>query len=60
METVIINWNEDRVAPEVGKVGVYLNGVIFRSGRTQRPLLQYSPPPLAGQEKRRKDMSDTK
>ena len=59
METVIINWNEDRVAPEVGKVGVYLSGVI-RSGRIQCPLLQYIPPPLAGQEKRGKDVSDAK
>ena len=59
VETVIINWNEDRVAPEVGKVGVYLSGVI-RSGRTRCPLLQYILPPLAEQEKRGKDVSDAK
>lgn len=59
METVIINWNEDSVVPEVGKVGVYLSEVI-RSGRTRYPLIQYIPPPLAGQEKRGNDVSDTK
>lgn len=37
METVIINWNDDKLAPEVDKVAVYLGRVIFRSG-TQCPL----------------------